>query len=163
MEMSEASLYGGKIKIPKELKDLQEEIASIKRHISAIEDQELEAMELVEQAEIFYKDKNIALEKTRADFANAKAGLLGELTQINKNKEHLTSEREVIITAISQENLEIYNRLRIQKRGLAVTTTIDDACSGCGFSLRPAEMQVARNPLNLAYCASCGRIIYAGS
>jgi uncharacterized protein len=163
VEMSEASLYSGNIKSPKELKDLQGEIAAIKRHISTLEDRQLEAMVTFEQVENIHKGNITSLEKTRADFTNIKAGLMGELSQRKNNKDHLTSEHEAIITSISQDNLDIYNRLRTQKRGLAVTTTVDGACTGCGSELRPAELQEARNPQHLAYCSSCGRILYAGS
>jgi uncharacterized protein len=163
IEFSESSLYSGNIKNPKELKDLQGEITSIKRHISALEDRQLEAMMEFEQIENTHTGNINKLEKAKGDFATAKAGLMGELSQINKNKDQFISEREAIVTSISQENLEIYNRLRSQKRGLAVTTTVEGACTGCGSSLRPAELQEAHNPQHLAYCSSCGRILYAGS
>jgi len=51
LEQSESSLYGGKIKSPKELQDLQKEIASIKSIIAAMEDEELMLMMNVEEKE----------------------------------------------------------------------------------------------------------------
>ena len=44
METSEAALYGGKIRNPKELQDLQNEILSLKKIISALEDEQLDYM-----------------------------------------------------------------------------------------------------------------------
>ena len=44
IEQSEASLYGGRIRNPKELQDLQKEIESLKRHLATLEDRQLETM-----------------------------------------------------------------------------------------------------------------------
>jgi predicted nucleic acid-binding Zn-ribbon protein len=50
LEQVESSMYSGKIQNPKELQDLQNEIAALKRHLSALEDNQLEAMMAVEAA-----------------------------------------------------------------------------------------------------------------
>jgi predicted nucleic acid-binding Zn-ribbon protein len=51
IELAEASLYGGKIQNPKELQELQNEIASLKRFLINLEDKQLEAMMQVEESE----------------------------------------------------------------------------------------------------------------
>ena len=47
----EAKLYSGSIKNPKELKDLQSEIDQLKRHLSSVEDRDLEALATMDRAE----------------------------------------------------------------------------------------------------------------
>jgi len=49
MEISESSLYGGKIKNPKELTDLQQEIASLKASLTQLENEQLELMLQIEE------------------------------------------------------------------------------------------------------------------
>ena len=44
IERSQAALYGGKVSNPKELQDLQQESESLKKYLSILEDQQLEAM-----------------------------------------------------------------------------------------------------------------------
>jgi predicted nucleic acid-binding Zn-ribbon protein len=51
IELTEASLYGGKIQNPKELQELQNEMVSLKRLMITLEDKQLEAMMEVETAE----------------------------------------------------------------------------------------------------------------
>src|SRR5512145_881851 len=51
LQQTEASLYGGMVHNPKELQDLQKDVASLKRHLETLEDRELEAMQVVETAE----------------------------------------------------------------------------------------------------------------
>jgi predicted nucleic acid-binding Zn-ribbon protein len=50
IEQSEATLYGGKVKNPKELQDLQNEAAALKRYLGGLEDRLLEAMLAEEEA-----------------------------------------------------------------------------------------------------------------
>ena len=47
----ETKLYSGAIKSPKELGDLQADIDQLKRHLSSVEDRDLEALAAVETAE----------------------------------------------------------------------------------------------------------------
>ena len=42
IEQTEASLYSGNVKNPKELQDLQNESASLKRHLETLEERQLE-------------------------------------------------------------------------------------------------------------------------
>jgi predicted nucleic acid-binding Zn-ribbon protein len=162
IETSESSLYGGKIKNPKELQDLQHEIQALKRRLSELEDQELESMLALESSENTQKEKDQLLLKTQAEVSSQSAGLLGEQTQLNRSRERLLTERNAILPQISAEYLAIYHRLREQKRGLAVCQVQDGSCTACGTVLRPAEWQAARSPSQVVRCTTCGRILYAG-
>src|SRR5512146_2214181 len=44
IEQTESTLYGGKVRSPKELQDMQNETVSLKRYLSVLEDRQLEAM-----------------------------------------------------------------------------------------------------------------------
>ncbi|NMB88810.1 MAG: hypothetical protein GYA17_10650 [Chloroflexi bacterium] len=159
---SESSLYGGKIRNPKELQDLQGEIASLKKRLAALEDEQLEAMVVVEGSDEDYKSAQGRLEAAKANFANMQAGLFGERTNLKKQCERLGMERQATITSISADNLAAYNHLRTSKRGLAVSRIEDDSCHACGTEIRPAERQLAKSSLQIAFCSSCGRILFAG-
>jgi predicted nucleic acid-binding Zn-ribbon protein len=162
METSGAALYGGKIQNPKELQDLQNEISSLKKHLAVLEDQELEAMIRYDQLEL---DLKKALEdqiNARGEVVEKQSKLLGEQLQLTKTKEKLLAERAAVVPAILPENLEMYLKLRKTKRGVAVASVTEEACTGCGSNLTPAEWQAARSPRQVAYCSSCGRILYAG-
>jgi uncharacterized protein len=162
IQTSEASLYGGKIRNPKELQDLQSEITALKRRHSSLEDDQLEAMLAYEDAENVLDEANKSLVDVKADFASRQASLIGEQSQLIKTVERLQAERNATVQSILPDNLQFYERLRKQKRGLAVVLVEDGSCSGCGSSVRPAEIQTARSPSQMLPCSSCGRILYAG-
>jgi predicted nucleic acid-binding Zn-ribbon protein len=162
IEQAESSLYSGRIQNPKELQDLQKDIGSLKKHLATIEDQELQAMMDLEDAEKQEATAVQAYRQAQAEAIQSKAGLAGEKEQLNKTRQRLEAERAVVLTPIHPQSLEIYNRIREQKKGVAVTALEDDSCALCGATIRPSEGQAARMQANLLYCSSCGRILYAG-
>jgi hypothetical protein len=162
IETNEASLYGGKIRNPKELQDLQNDIASLKRYLSTLEDEQLIAMLALEDKETILKKASSTLAAAQAQFISQTADLTGEKSKINDILQRLMGERDAALKPLSDESIAIYKRLREQKRGIAVALAEDGACKACGSELRPEEMQSARNPNTIVYCDSCGRILYSG-
>ena len=69
IQQSDANLYSGNVKNPKELQDLQNEIASLKRHLNTLEDRQLEAMLEVETAEQANQTAQENLETVKARIA----------------------------------------------------------------------------------------------
>lgn len=160
-EISEASLYGGKVRNPKELQDLQAEIESIKRRIANAEDEQIEAMMVVESSEAQLRILNENLAAIDARRKEKTTLLDNEKMLMEKKLERLNIEKNAAFGSILPENMAIYQKLRTQKRGIAVAEIEDNSCAVCGSSVRPAEIQAAKSPKNLAYCSSCGRIFFA--
>ncbi len=162
IETNEAALYAGKIRNPKELQDLQNDIASRKRNLAELEDEQLEAMLTLDEIEKKLKNCQQNLDEVQARFISQNAGLAGEKTKIKENLQRLVGEREAALKPLTPESISLYQRLREVKHGIAVATVADGACSACGTELRPAELQAARSPHNIVFCASCGRVLYSG-
>ncbi len=161
IEQSTSSLYSGSVKNPKELQDLQSELISLKHRISTLEDLQLDCMMLVEgySTERDIKEKNHKI--SIAENSEQKARLRGEADQLKKNLDNLFIERQAVSGSISQENLLIYDALRLKKRGVAVAKNEDTSCSACGSILRPSEIQTTRSSNSLTFCSTCGRIIFS--
>lgn len=162
LEQSEANLYSGRIKVPKELQDLQNEVASLKRNISALEDQQLEIMLQLEEAKNEYEQLQQTLLQVEAEVAQSHSSLIGEKTRLENDQQRLMIEKKAIISQIQPAMLVEYENLRQTKQGIAVASVEDSSCTACGAGLTPAQCQSARSPSTVFYCPSCGRIIYAG-
>jgi uncharacterized protein len=91
MQTSEASLYGGKIRNPKELQDLQVEIAALKRRTATLEDEQLEAMLAVEDAETQLTEANKNLNEVKATFCQPTGFTFRGTIPINKNSRTTSS------------------------------------------------------------------------
>lgn len=162
IEETESSLYGGKIHNPKELQDLQHDVASLKRYLSDLENTQLEAMLALEQAEEQVKARQAELLDVQSQQATLQAANLGAKVTCLKEIERQEAERKAAISKVPQDDLQLYERLRQQKRGIAVVAVADGSCSACGSTLTPAEWQNARSPSQISFCPTCGRMLYAG-
>ncbi len=161
IEQTEASLYDGHVHNPKELQDLQKDVASLKRHLSTLEERELEAMLVEETTEKDLQNAKSILERVQSNLGDQHRDLARESTSLHKDLERLNSERQAVISDMAQQTMALYNQLRQQRRGIAVTTLSDGSCAACGTKLTPSQQQNARSTSQLFYCPSCGRILYA--
>lgn len=162
IEQNESSLYGGKIHNPKELKDLENEVASLKRYLVVLEDRQLEAMLSDEEAADRQRLSAEALEKARAVFEVRSADLIREQQKILRDQARLTEERKAASGVIEPEDLAVYTRLRQTRRGVAVAKVVDRACSACGSTLNSALLNAVHSPNQLSLCDTCGRVLYLG-
>ncbi len=161
IEQTEASLYGGRVHNPKELQDLQKDVASLKRYLETLEERELEAMLVVETSENQSQSAKTQLEHVKAGKSDQNQDLTLESEALHKNLERLNTERQAVIRDIAQQAISTYNQLRQQRRGIAVVTLTDAACAACGTTLTPSQQQTARTTSQLFHCPSCGRILFA--
>jgi predicted nucleic acid-binding Zn-ribbon protein len=161
IQQTEASLYGGLVHNPKELQDLQKDVASLKRHLETLEERELEAMLAAETAEKELQAANAALETVKSRLGSQLRDLTQESESLNKNLENLSSERNAVMKDLAGQTVNLYDQLRKQRRGLAVASISDGSCAACGTTLTPSQQQSARSTTQLFYCPSCGRVLYA--
>ncbi len=162
IEQSEATLYSGKVHNPKELQDLQSEIASLKRFLGTLEDRQLEAMFSEEEAESEQQNLLSELEQEQARFSQQSQELEVEQERHMKDLYRFEEERTVTIPSIPAKDLSLYDQLRQKRGGIAVAKVTDRACSACGSTLSAALLHAARSPHQITRCDTCGRILYTG-
>jgi uncharacterized protein len=162
IEQDESSLYSGKMHNPKELQDLQNEVAALKRFLTTLEDRQIEIMIAAEEAESAAEDAKAVVAQVQAQLVEQNAHLNAEKTKLLKEKERLEVERQVASNAISTQDLDLYNQLRKSRRGIAVTRVMERTCTACGSTLTPALVQAANSPGQIIRCPSCSRILYPG-
>ena len=161
IQQAEASLYGGSVRNPKELQDLQKDIASLKKYLETLEERELEAMLNLETAQQEFQNAESELERIQTKVNEQNQDLNHETESLRKDMERLQTERRAVISDLAASLVAMYDQLRKQRRGLAVATITDSACAACGTTLTPSQQQSARSTSQLFNCPSCGRILYA--
>jgi predicted nucleic acid-binding Zn-ribbon protein len=162
IEQSESSLYKGTIQNPKELGDLQKEIASLKSSLKVLEDEQfkklLESDSLDENLKTLKNEHKLVFD----GWQESNQTLLVELDALNKEKEKLLVEHKAVVGQIPADQLLLYENLRNSKNRIAVTTIEDESCTICGSEISAANIQKAKSASGLITCPSCGRIIYSG-
>lgn len=162
IEQTDASLYGGKIRNPKELQDLQNELAALKRHQAVLEDRQLESMLAEELASEASQEKIAALQLVRDQRETSLALLRAEQKRLENDLTHLENERKVAVNSIDGPDYLLYEQLRRDRRGVAVARVSERACSACGTTLSAMLLQAARSQVELHRCETCSRILYVG-
>ena len=161
IKQTDAKLYGGKIRNPKELQDLQEEGEALRRYLEVLEDRQLEQMLEVDTRKEIRESRSEALNKTIRKTEIYHQKLSKELTVTKTNIQSLNTKRQLTIQTISSGDQKIYRELRENRMGVAVSFVKDGACSACGATLTAALHQAARSPSRVTYCETCGRILFA--
>lgn len=162
IEQSESSLYGGKVRNPKELQDLENELGALKRYRSVLEERLLECMLTEEEIDKDYTAAVGHLEAIRVEQSKDHKILEQEKSELEKVAARLEDERRVVTRSITDTELASYQNLRKKKRGIAVAKVNDKFCSACGSTLSTSLLYDARSPNKITYCDSCGRILYGG-
>jgi uncharacterized protein len=162
IELAEASLYGGKIQNPKELQEIQSEVASLKRLLTTLDDKQLDTMMEVEETEAFLiKSKERIIESQKKQIER-NAVLDGEKTKLLSEVDRLESERKVVLPTILSSDHSMYEQLRKSRNGVAVAKIISRACNACGTTLTAALVQATQSTGQIIRCPNCGRFLYPG-
>lgn len=155
---SEQRLYDGTIKNPKELDDLQKDIASLRRRQRQLEDELLEVMLEREEREEAHLQAQTRLKEIEARWSAQQANLLGEREVLQGRLAELERARATLLSQIGPDTLSTYQQLQRRKGGVAVARILDGACSACGVALSPAlEWQLRQG--KQVCCSNCERIL----
>lgn len=158
---AETKLYSGAIKNPKELTDLQADIDQLKRHLSAVEDRDLEALTALEAAENEHRAAAAELAALEAAWSDEQAGLKERIETLTAEIVEYDTERGEQVADITPEMLRTYNHIRIAHQGRALAKLDRNLCTGCRISLPTNVVNKARTGNALVQCPNCERILYA--
>lgn len=161
---TDRQLYSGTVTAPRELQALQDEAASLRRRISALEDDLLSVMEELEPvaAEV---DRTGAAQaqavervvRLREEVAAAEQALDAQLVEVRAARASLAS-------GVPEDLLARYERIRARAGGVGIARLDDHRCTGCHLVLPNREVdQLRRLPADeVALHDECGRILVRG-
>jgi predicted nucleic acid-binding Zn-ribbon protein len=154
----EKNLYSGRIRVPKELTSLQQEVAALKGRRSQLEDRSLGLMEQIEASRAAVARLKADLERVETAWRARQAELGSGIEVERQVLAGLARKQQDMAGSIDSAALQTYRALRKQK-GSAVARVEQGICRGCRISLPSSELQRARGG-SLVQCSSCGRILY---
>jgi len=155
----EERLYSGKVKNPKELTDLQNDSAALRRHRAQLDDVLLEAMIALEDAENKERQAQSDLAQLQSEWQAHQKSLTEERGQLEAALAALTEQRNKKIAAITAEHVQVYQRLRQEHTGLAVGRVEEGMCTACGEEISDRLLFKTRLSEGINLCGNCGRIL----
>ena len=156
----EDRLYGGRIKNPKELGNLQDEVQYLKRRKSELEDQVLESMIEVEESEASVTEQRERLARLEEEWQETQVRLSAEQNELVNRLSQLKAKRAKLQKTIEAGDLALYEDLRRRRYGQAVALLEGELCQACRVTLPSSKAQQARQGEALTLCGSCERILY---
>lgn len=157
----EGKLYDGSVQATKELLALQEESANLLERQTALEDEQLEGMELLEA---------VADEESAAEQAVATAGSTAEgaaerlaaaVAELEAEVAQASAERQEAAAPADPDLLARYEQLAPQFDGAPLARMVDGLCDGCNIHLPAMTIdQMQKAAANAVFtCEECGRLL----
>ena len=151
----------GLITNPKDLERMQHELASLERRISSLEDDELEVMARLEDAQ---RSLTSASEQVAA--ADQRLAALAvtrdeKQAEIDTTLAQVVNERAAAAEGLPEDLTALYEKLRAQKGGVGAAALHQRRCTGCQLSIDASEMaRIANAPADeVLRCEECSRIL----
>ncbi|MDT4952573.1 MAG: uncharacterized protein QOH63_1755 [Acidobacteriota bacterium] len=137
------------------------EADAARKHISQLETQILEKMEVFEQAENKLKEREPEMIRLRGEMEERVKEFEEQIRTQAAELEANRRERERLAATLPKQMSALYNRISARIRdGIAVAEARNNSCTACFMSLRPQVMAQIRLGEEVIVCDNCNRILY---
>ncbi|MFC8126387.1 zinc ribbon domain-containing protein [Streptomyces sp. NPDC057302] len=154
-------LDSGAVTSPKDLENLQREIASLAKRQGDLEDVVLEVMERREAAQerVSELTERVSSVQSKIDDATARRDAASE--EIDGEAATASKEREVVAGSIPADLLKLYDKLRVKEGGVGAARLYQRRCEGCRIELDITGVNEvkAASPDTVVRCENCSRIL----
>jgi hypothetical protein len=151
-------LYGGTVRNPAELMEMQRELEAMRGKLSTAEDDALERMEQVDQSLATLQSASALVAARESQRRESMEPLRARLATLTAEKDVLSVERDAVRADTDPSDLSLYARIAAHRRP-AVTGLAGEFCAGCHMPVSNEERRAVRTGTGLTQCANCDRIL----
>lgn len=140
------------------------EIAELTIRIAALEEDQLVAMQALEEAQAAVQHADAKIDEAQ-QAVNVRIGTLNERGQeLSKVGKELTAERETLAKMLPGALVKEYEQIRDQNQGVGALELKADGLSGAGIPIAPVELAAIHNTPEdeVAFCPDTGAILVRG-
>ncbi|GAC1596468.1 MAG: phospholipase [Acidimicrobiales bacterium] len=154
-------MRSGAITASRDLLAMTEQVASMKRRQSDIEDTELAIMEAIDPLDARRVELQEAWAVLEADALRLTAEVAEAQAALDADIARVKGARSDAAAVVPPQLLATYERLRSRLGGVGAAPLVGSSCGGCHLTLSASELdQIRRAPLDaLVACEQCGRIL----
>ena len=147
------------IKTNREYKAILLEIDGVEKEISDIEEHILERMAEIDDVEARAAAEETLVNKVKEEADREKDKLENKRKALEESLDGTRSKREQLASSVDIALLGRYDRIRVQKGGLATARINNESCGACHMLLPP---QVVNEVIGgvIKTCPSCNRLLY---
>ena len=157
----EERLNSGAIGNPKDLESLQHELVALERRISSLEDDELEVMESLEEAQSRLTSVQSELTSVKEELDQAVASRDAAVVVLDEQAADAQADRDRVAASVPDDLIALYDKVRAQYGGLGAAALRARRCEGCRLELNGADLRdLAAAPEDeVLRCPECSRIL----
>nr|WP_228522494.1 C4-type zinc ribbon domain-containing protein [Nocardioides islandensis] len=151
----------GLVSNPKDLERMQHEMASLERRIVTLEDEELEVMARLEDAQRTLEELTAQLADAEQRNRRLEEARDAKYAEIDAELATLTGQRVPVAAEVPDDLMALYDRLRAAKNGVGAAALRARQCGGCMLTLDNAEVGKIRAAAEdeVLRCEECQRIL----
>jgi len=152
------SLYSGRVRNPKELTSLQQELESLKHKRDPLEEKAMTLMEKIEIVQSHLGKLDVELKAVEGRLREEHKTLHVQIDELTAKLATLEEQRAQAVASISPDEVRFYSDAK-KRLHIAVARVEQGTCGTCRISLSSAELQRARSG-KVVQCSSCSRILF---
>jgi predicted nucleic acid-binding Zn-ribbon protein len=140
---------------------MQHELESLERRIASLEDDEIEVMERLEEAQAELTQLDGMVAEVDEQIAALTVTRDEKLAAIDDQLAEVAGKRGPAAEGLPADLVALYDRLREQKGGLGAAALRARECGGCRLTLDSAELgRIRALPVDeVVRCEECSRIL----
>lgn len=144
----------------KETEHMRLEVESLRGQREAMEDRVLRLLDTVDPARDAVKDLEGRMEALANTKAELEESIKSEWKTIDAELARKEERKREAVIPVPDDLMELYDKLRPIKEGVAIGRFEDGVCGGCNMALSPAERDQAFSD-ETPRCVHCRRILVA--
>ena len=148
------------VKSNEAFKALIAEIEKAKEEKGKVEDEILVLMEQADQVAKAEKEEQKKLKDVEAKVQAKVQELEGVKAGLEKDHAGRRAERDAVAAQVAAELLGKYEKVRANKKGIAVVALKGHSCGGCNMRITPQLFVEIKRGDRLVVCEGCGRILH---
>jgi hypothetical protein len=159
IKKSEAKLSS--VKTNKEYQAFLKEIDDIKEKNSKLEDDMIDFLDRIEEAENTLNTKKAEYSELQTRLNNEKETIQKETEEGKRQLEDLDEQFKTVAAGIDAALLATYNKVKaLQNNAIGIVAVTDAVCQGCNMNIPPQMYNELQRADSLKKCPICDRIIY---
>jgi predicted nucleic acid-binding Zn-ribbon protein len=157
----EQRMSSGAITNPKDLASLQHELGALDRRISTLEDEELEIMEQLEEAQGRLASITKDVDRVQADLERETAARDAAIADIESDVAVARIARDGLASGLPADLIALYEKVRGQHSGLGAAALRARRCEGCRLEINGADLRELAGKADdeVLRCPECSRIL----
>jgi len=148
------------LKTNKEYQTMLQQIQDSKADASIIEDKILALFDQMDKVKKDLEEEKKRLQGEEKIFNEQKVKVQARVKEIDGRLIQLAAQRSRIIPDIDSKILVDYERILVNRDGLAIVPVVDSMCKGCNMFVPPQVINLIQMYEHIVTCEMCNRILY---